>query len=122
MRLLLDELYPPSIAVALRDRGHDAIAVTEVGRELVGRPDEAILAAAADDRRALVTENSADLIRIHRRFLADRRPHYGLVLTSNRSLPRHRVDAFIGDAIRALERLLAERPGDDDSSPLLWVP
>ncbi len=29
MRLLLDEMYSPSDAAALRDRGHDTIAINE---------------------------------------------------------------------------------------------
>lgn len=122
MRLLLDELYPKAIAVVLRDRGHDVITVRELDHHLGGEPDTAILAAAVRDRRALVTENADDLIRIHREYVADRRPHYGLILTSNRSLPRHRADAFIRAAVRALDDLLEARPGDDDTSPLLWIP
>ena len=122
MRLLVDELYPPAIAVALRARGHDALMVQESGHHLRGEPDDVVLAAAADQRRALVTENSRDLVRIHHRFVADRRPHFGLILTSNRSLPRHRTDVFIRAAVRALDELLQRRPGDDDTSPLLWIP
>jgi hypothetical protein len=54
VRLLLDELYPAAIAVALRDRGHDAVTVAELGRHLLGRPDDVILTSAAENRRALV--------------------------------------------------------------------
>ena len=80
------------------------------------------MAAAAADRRALVSEDSRDLIRIHRRMIAEGRHHFGLVLTSNRSLPRHRADVFVRAAVQALDDLLQRRPGDDDTSPLLWIP
>ena len=121
MRLLLDELYPPAIAGALRDRGHDALTFAELAPHLRGGSDETVLDAAVAGRRALVTENVVDLLRIHRRRLGEQRHHFGLILTSNRPLPRHRADAFVRAAVRALDALLVARPGDDDTSPLMWL-
>ena len=59
MKLLIDEMYPPSIAEQLRDRGQDVQAVTE-RPELRALADIDIFALAQQQQRAVVTENLAD--------------------------------------------------------------
>ena len=59
VRLLLDEMWPPAIAEALRERGHDVEAVAE-RRDLRGKPDEAIFEEALARGCAIVTENVVD--------------------------------------------------------------
>lgn len=87
MKLLLDEMHAPAVAVQLRERGHDVIAVKERG-ELIGSHDEDILRAAAADHRALVTENVKDFAVLHRFFSAAGQQHSGLVFTHYRRFPR----------------------------------
>ncbi len=41
MKLLLDEMWSPAIAAALRERGHDVVAVAERS-DLRGKPDDVI--------------------------------------------------------------------------------
>ncbi len=53
MKLLLDENLSPQHAAFLREKGHDAIAVTEAG--LSGEPDEAVRAFAIESGRVLIT-------------------------------------------------------------------
>ncbi len=53
MRLLLDENLSPQQAVILREQGHDAVAVMDVG--LSGQPDENIRAHAIQENRVLLT-------------------------------------------------------------------
>lgn len=60
MRLLIDEMLPPAAASMLRDRGHDAVHVSEVG--LPATDDAVIAATARSQRRALVTENVVDFV------------------------------------------------------------
>lgn len=55
MRLKLDENLGRSVAAWLRNAGHDVDTVAEEG--LVGAEDAAVLAAAAADQRALVTND-----------------------------------------------------------------
>jgi predicted nuclease of predicted toxin-antitoxin system len=56
MRLLIDENLSPRAARLLREAGHDAAHVTEVG---LGNTDDAeILDAATDDARAIVTADT----------------------------------------------------------------
>ncbi len=53
MKLFLDENLSPQHASDLREQGHDAIAVVEVG--LSGASDEQVLRFAVENGRVLVT-------------------------------------------------------------------
>ena len=62
MRLLLDEMWTPTIALQLRKRGFDVVAISEpehAGR-YAGISDDQVFAHAQDDGRAIVTDNIAD--------------------------------------------------------------
>jgi predicted nuclease of predicted toxin-antitoxin system len=74
VRFLLDEMYSERVAELLRDSGHDAVHVREIG--LGGVPDRDVLARAVDERRTLVTENAADLLP-----LLDQRQSAGMAMT-----------------------------------------
>lgn len=74
MRLLLDEMYGEQVAESLRERGHDATHVRQIG--LGGAPDAEVLARAAEEGRTLVTENAADFLP-----LLDLRQSAGLPMT-----------------------------------------
>lgn len=110
MRLLLDEMYPPSLAKALRDNGHDVVALKE-RQDLIGSLDEELLVAASAMRRTLLTENADDLMRLVHQFAAEGRSHHGVLFVASRSLSR--ADRARGELIRAIERYLAVHPGED---------
>ena len=58
-KFLIDGMFPPAVAVLLRDTyGHDAVHVGEVG--LLADDDALVAATARADGRAVVTENVAD--------------------------------------------------------------
>jgi hypothetical protein len=88
VKLLLDEMHAPAVAVELRSRGHDAVAVKE-RPELIGLPDRELLVAATAEGRALVTENVKDLAALHRSMTASGEHHAGIVFTHPRRFPRH---------------------------------
>ena len=109
MRLLLDEMYSPRIAVRLRDRGHDAVSLRE-RRDLVGSSDHELFAAMAVENRTIVTNNVVDFVPIFRRALADGAASPGLFLTSDRSTPRSTAE--IGRFVSVLEDLVTESEGE----------
>lgn len=114
MRLLLDEHYPKLTAEQLRDRGHDAVAVTE-REDLRALDDEWLLEAARSECRTLLTEDVADFIRLVREGESD---HFGLLFSSSRSMPRRDVGVFV----RALARLMDAHQGDDAMrNRILWL-
>lgn len=119
MRLLLDEHCSPILAQALRDRGHDVVAVAE-RPDLTAASDRALLEAADREGRALLTNNARHLVPIATQRLGAGGSHAGLALTSDKSLPRS-MDS-IGLLISAIERLLAVHPADDAlRDQMRWV-
>jgi predicted nuclease of predicted toxin-antitoxin system len=122
VRLLLDEMISAAVAEQLRTRGHDVVAVQdpELGH-LRGVDDCLLLDHAAEEHRAVVTDNIPDFFRCHRRRVDRDKPHYGLLLFTNDTFPRHRHDAFVGQLLAALEDQLLAHDEDNDSSWVRWL-
>ena len=78
MRLLLDEMYPASLAEALRTANIDAVTAAELG--LAGRSDLDVFATAVADGYVLLTENVADFARIAADHLTAGRHHPGVLI------------------------------------------
>ena len=118
MRLLIDEMYPPAIAEQLGKAGHDAISVQE-DPEARALDDSAVCGLALSAGRALVTENAADFLGILRYRAATGDPAPALVITSNRSFPRHSA-VFVGQAVRALCAFCETHQGADAASGAVY--
>ena len=78
MKLLLDEMYPPALAVALRAHGIEASTIIELG--LGGRSDLDVLAAAAAEGLVVLTENVSDFARIGADRLTAGEHHPGVLV------------------------------------------
>jgi predicted nuclease of predicted toxin-antitoxin system len=108
VKLLLDEMYPATLAEQLRARGHDVVAIHEAAyRRLEGAADAEVLAAAIEDERALVTENVPDFRRLEAALFEQGGRHFGLVFTTNRQFPRGAAST-LGQLVTALDALLGE--------------
>ena len=105
--LALDEMFSPAIAAALRDLGHDVIAVAERS-DLRAMADDAIFAWAAGQGRWLLTENVKDFRPILLQALQARSPIVGLLFTTSRAFPRSRKNP--GPLIQALHAWLLAGP------------
>lgn len=103
MKLLLDAMYSPEIAVRLRNRGHDAVSIAE-RPDLQAASDVALFAAMAAEDRTVVTNNVVDYVPLFREALAEGTEHPGLFVTDDRSTPRN--VAGIGRFLNVLESLL----------------
>jgi len=110
LKLLLDQLYSNKAALTLTASGYEVLSATDLP-ELKGKNDELIFAWAKETGRALVTNNHRHFVSLHRQCLADGQHHYGLILTSDRSLPRHLK--AIGPFTRALAALLDQHVRED---------
>lgn len=111
MRLLLDEMISWRVAAELRELGHDVVSVTRDRPGLRQLVDRAVLEAAADERRAVVTNNVRDFRVIHERLRARVEDHYGVVFTYDDTLPRTR--AAVPLWVSRLRALLEGHPADD---------
>ena len=106
MRLLIDEMWPRFVARALRERGHDVVAVAE-RPDLRTRADSVILAAALAEGRVVVTENSKDFRPMALAEIRAGRPYPAFIFTDNQSWLRTRSGARAGGRlVTALDALL----------------
>ena len=106
MKLALDHHYSPLIAQQLRRLGHDVLTAAEQGWET--EEDDVLLALCAQEKRALLTNNVADFAIIARRWQSEGRSHFGLVFSSDASLPRNRYT--IGRYVELLDALFRQHP------------
>jgi len=101
VRVVLDEMYSPPLARALRERGVDAVTTCELG--LAGSSDPDLLAAAAARDAALVTENVADFARAASELLLSGGHHAGvLIALSSRFSRRPSGVQAIAERVAAL--------------------
>ena len=97
-RLYADEQFPFPVVVSLRNLGHDALTIQEAGN--AGDDDPEVLAFAANNDRAVMTQNRRHFIRLH----AEQPNHYGIIVcTDDKNLER--LAARIDDAIASEETL-----------------
>ena len=101
--LLLDEMHAPVVATALRERGHDVLAVAEQD-ELRALTDDELFRWAAEHDRRIVSENVKDFAPLLRRADELGHPAARLLFTSSRTFPRSRRNP--GPIIDALDRWL----------------
>ncbi|MDG4829352.1 DUF5615 family PIN-like protein [Solwaraspora sp. WMMD1047] len=104
---MLDEMFSPAIAVALRDRGHTVISVAE-RLDLRTMTDHEVFALAAAERAWLLTENVQDFRPILLQALQAGAATPCLLFTSSRTVPRSRKQ--IGTLIDALDAWLVTGP------------
>jgi hypothetical protein len=109
VKLLLDEMWTPTIAVELRKRNFDVVAISEpahAGR-YAGLPDDEVFARAQSDGWAIVTDNVADYEQARRAWESRGEAHHGLIYALNPPFNRHPGDAVIGQMVKALSRFLS---------------
>lgn len=108
MKLLLDEMYSPGLADALRATGVDARTVIELG--LAGSSDPEVFAAAIADGRTLLTENVADFARISAEHLLAGQHHAGALIAPSSRLSRRA--AGIGPVVTAVRDIADQQLAD----------
>lgn len=119
MRLLLDEHLSPEIARQLRSRRHDVEAVVE-RPDLVSLPDHELFARMAAERRAIVTNDVLDYVKLLNEALGVGDENYGLLLSDDRSMPRSKDT--IGLFVRVLDEFLEAHPAEDAlRNQLRWL-
>ena len=108
MKLLLDEMYPSSLAEATRVGGIETSTVGELG--LGGRSDPDVLAAAEAGGYVLLTENVADFARLATEHLNTGKHHPGVLIALSSRFSRRPSGI---DAIAAAVRSVAAEHLED---------
>ncbi len=114
-RLYANENFPLPVVEELRRLGHDVLTVQETGKGNLRVPDAGVLAFAVQEKRAVLTLNRRDFIRLH----AQQPTHHGIVVcTEDADFGRHakRIHESIGEAGELAGRLVrvlrpATQPG-----------
>ncbi|MEQ9237973.1 DUF5615 family PIN-like protein [Coleofasciculus sp. E2-BRE-01] len=78
-RFYADEQFPYPVVELLRNLEHDVLTAQEAGNAGQGIPDEAVLAFAITQERAVLTINRDDFIRLHRL----NPNHFGIIVCTN---------------------------------------
>ena len=97
VRLYCDEdSMRHALVLALRKRGVDILTTLET--ETTAQPDDRQLEFAAAQGRAIYSFNIGDYCRLHSRWLAEGKPHAGIILAQQ--------DFSVGEQIRMLAKLI----------------
>ena len=108
MKLLLDEMYPAALAMALREKGINAVTAVELG--LAGRPDIDVFTIAADGGYAILTENVSDFARISGEHVVAGGHHCGVLIALSSRFSRR--PAGYGAIVAAVAAVDADRLDD----------
>ncbi len=101
MRLLLDEMYSPTLADALHGDDLEVVTVAKLG--LAGSPDAAVLEAGAIGSYSVLTENVGDFVRLASERLTAGQHHCGvLIALSTRFSRRPAGVPVIAAAVRSV--------------------
>lgn len=80
--LYFDEDISNEIVENLRQRGFDVLCARDAQR--LSLADEAQLAFAVGQERAIVTHNRHDFESLYRRYLEQKLPHWGIIIAKRR--------------------------------------
>jgi len=113
VKIQLDEdCQAHALAAALRQHGIDAQTTNEL--RLGGVDDEAQLEAARDAGRVLVTNNICDFVPLHERWVAEGRPHGGIIVFPQQVFS-------VGETVRRVARLVHTLSADEMRIRLEWL-
>jgi len=95
--LYANENFPFLVVQALRLLGHDVLTTLEAGNANQSTPDEQVLAFATQNRRALLSINKRDFIRLH----VKNADHAGIIVCSQ--------DADVGGQAKRIHEAIASQ-------------
>src|SRR5437764_640994 len=99
-RLYADKNFPQPAVERLRELGYDVQTVQDAGKAQQKLPDEAVLADACTDGRAVVTHNRKDFRRLHAAH-----PDHEAIIACSEALDFIGLADRIHAAIEALPKL-----------------
>ncbi len=107
IKIYLDEDVHPLLAQVLRERGYDVISCIE--EKLIGLSDEQQLLKAIERKRAIMTHNIRDFVKLHRKHYPS---HYGIILSDQ-------VEFKI--LLRRILRFLSQTSLETTRGHIIWL-
>ena len=117
MKALLNAHLSPRLAQALRERGHDVVALVERDDIPESAPDSLVMEIAAAEGRAVVTNNIKDFRSIVANRIIRGEGHSGLLLIPHTVMRTRAATAGLAEAIDGL--FDRHQAGIDDAE--LWL-
>jgi len=108
VKLLVDEMYPATVADALRSAGIEATTVADL--RLAGASDPEVFGAAVVGGYAVLTENVGDFARIAAEHSTAGGRHHGLLIALSSRFSRR--PAGLEPLIAAIQAIADERIDD----------
>ena len=113
IRLYIDEdAMSRSLVRGLRSRGINVTTASEEG--MVGQGDKEQLEYAKQNQRVFYTFNVGDFCRLHKEYVAQGKPHSGIVVVNRRRYA-------VGDQVRFLMNLARTKSGDEMRNQLMFL-
>lgn len=109
-KLYLNEHLSPRLAEQLRRYGFDAVSSQEAA--MLSHDDAEQLVWAVTQERAIVTFNVSDFMTLHEEYQADRKEHFGILLSTAETVPV---------LLHRLLRLLNSLSADELKSQIRWL-
>ena len=113
MKILVDEMYPASVAAALVAAGIEAVAVADL--RLAGAADEEVFGAAVASGYSVLTENVGDFARIAAEHSMAGDHHQGVLIALSSRFSRR--PAGIGPLVAAIQAIA----GDDIADRVVYL-
>lgn len=108
MKILVDEMYPATVAEALQGAGIEATTVAEL--RLAGASDLEVFGAAVAGGYSVLTENVSDFARIAAEHSTAGGHHHGVLIALSSRCSRR--PAGIGPLIAAIQAMAGEQIAD----------
>lgn len=108
MKILVDEMYPSTVAEALQSTGTEAITVTDL--RLAGASDKEVFDAAVTGGYCVLTENVGDFTRIAAEHSTAGGHHHGVLIALSSRFSRR--PAGIGPLIAVIQAITGEQVAD----------
>ena len=80
VRLYANENFPVETVHILKVLGYDVLTTHDMGKSNLKIPDEEVLAYAVSEKRAVITVNRKDFIRLHR----FNQVHFGIIVCTKK--------------------------------------
>jgi len=108
VKILVDEMYPATVAGALEAAGIEATTVADL--RLAGTSDPEVFGAAVAGGYCVLTENVGDFARIAAEQSTAGRHHHGVLIALSSRFSRR--PAGIGSLVAAIQALAGEQIAD----------